>query len=68
MKGLVHGRTLVTVIVTVLVCGAATAGAAKLITGSDVKNGSLTGKDIKNGSLARDDLEGSVRSVNTGPR
>lgn len=63
MKGLVHGRTLVTVIVTVLVCGAATAGAAKLITGSDVKNGSLTGKDIKNGSLARDDLEGSVRSV-----
>ena len=32
MKDLVHGRTLVAVVVTVLVCGAAGAGAAKLIT------------------------------------
>jgi hypothetical protein len=57
MKHFLHGRTLVAVVVTVLVCGATTAGAAKLITGADVKNGSLTGKDVKNGSLTGDDIK-----------
>jgi hypothetical protein len=36
MKNLVHGRTLLAVIVTVLVCGAAGAGAAKLISRDDL--------------------------------
>ena len=57
------GRVLAAVVVTVLVCGAATAGAAKLITGADVKDGSLTGKDIKNGSLAIGDLNGDVQKA-----
>src|SRR6478736_4995937 len=33
-----HGRVLVAIIATALVCGATAAGAAKLITGSDVQN------------------------------
>jgi hypothetical protein len=53
MKNLVHGRTILAVIVTILVCGAASAGAAKLITGADVKNG----------SLSRDDLDSSVANA-----
>ena len=56
-----HGRILVAIIATALVCGATAAGAAKLITGSDVKNGSLTGKDVKDGSLTGNDIKkGSV--------
>jgi hypothetical protein len=51
MKHLVHSRTFVAVVVTILVCGATTAGAAKLITGADIKDGSLTG----------DDFDGAVR-------
>ena len=56
MKFLAQGRTLVAVIVTVLVCGAATAGAARFITGADVKNGSLSGLDLRNGSVGRGEL------------
>ena len=36
------------------------AAAAKLITGSQVKNGSLTGADIKNGSIGKADLSSSL--------
>lgn len=60
MKHLVHGRTLVAVLVTVLVCGAATAGAASLITGANVKNGSLTGNDVKTASLGQRTLSSSI--------
>ena len=56
-----RGRILVAIIATALVCGATAAGAAKLITGSDVKNDSLTGKDVKDGSLTGNDIKkGSV--------
>jgi hypothetical protein len=57
-----HGRSRMIgfVIVTAIVCSAASAGAAALITGADVKDGSLTGKDIKNGSLAKGDLDSNV--------
>lgn len=62
MKYLAHGRTVIVVVAIILVCGAASASAAKLITGGDVKNGSLTGKDVKNGSLAKADLKAAVES------
>ena len=39
-----------------------TATAAKLITGKDVKNGSLTGKDVKNRSLGVSDLSAKARA------
>jgi hypothetical protein len=57
MKDLVKTRVLVAVVLAVLVIGTATAGAANLITGADVKNGSLTGKDIKDGSLLSGDIK-----------
>ena len=49
---------------------AGTAGAAALIDGGDVKNGSLTGKDVKNKSLTKRDFRGSVRGPRgfTGPQ
>jgi hypothetical protein len=56
-------RVLVAVVATVLVC-AATAGAAAVIDGGDVRNGSLTGRDVKDKSLTKRDFRGSVR----GPR
>lgn len=54
---------LVTVVVATLV-SAATAGAAAVITGAQIKNNSVTGKDIKDKSLTKKDFSGSVR----GPR
>ena len=63
MKRFLEGRTIVAVVGTILVCAAATAGAATLINGSDVKNGSLTGKDVKNASLtAKDVKQGTLTS------
>lgn len=40
---------------------AGTAGAAAVIDGRDVKNGSLTGRDVRNRSLTPTDFRGSVR-------
>lgn len=62
MRRFLNMRTMGTVLATVLVCGAATAGAAKLITGADVKNESLTGKDVKNGSLPSHELKAKVQA------
>ena len=54
-------KTLVACVVTALLVGAGTATAAKLVTGADVKNGSLTGKDIQNGSLGAAEIrKGSI--------
>ncbi|HEV8087129.1 MAG TPA: hypothetical protein VGQ50_00495, partial [Actinomycetota bacterium] len=50
-------RTVVVVIAAMSLCSAAAAGAAQLITGADVKNGSLTGDDIKSGSIPKGDLQ-----------
>lgn len=58
-----RGRTVAAVVMTALICGAASAGAANLITGADVKDGSLTGKDIKQGSIPKSDLEKAVQSA-----
>ena len=54
-SGLGGIRTVVVVIAAMLLCSAAAAGAAQLITGADVKNGSLTGDDIKSGSIPKGD-------------
>lgn len=44
--------------VAVLFVGlAGTATAAKLLTGKDIKNGSITGKDVKNGSITGKDIK-----------
>jgi hypothetical protein len=46
----------------------AVTGAAHLITGKDVKNGSLTGADVKNGSLTKADLAPGIGARGaTGP-
>jgi hypothetical protein len=42
-----RGRTVVTIVLALLVCGAATAGAANLITGKDIKEGSIPRGDLK---------------------
>jgi hypothetical protein len=42
-----RNRTVAAVVVTLLVCGATTAVAAKLITGKDIKNGSIAKADLK---------------------
>lgn len=55
--------THVAVIVAVLLAIGGTSYAAVVITGKDVKNGSLTGADVKNKSLTKKDFKGSV----TGP-
>jgi hypothetical protein len=56
-------KVVLAVLATALVC-AATAGAAQLIDGGDVRNGTLTGRDVKDRSLTKRDFRGSVR----GPR
>ncbi|MBF4163686.1 hypothetical protein [Nocardioides acrostichi] len=45
----------------VLLSAAGGATAARLITGKDVKDGSLTGKDIKDGSVKKADLAGPIK-------
>jgi len=57
------GRTIAAVVVTMLLFGATTAVAAKLITGADVKNGSLTGEDIKANSIPKGDLKNGVQNA-----
>jgi hypothetical protein len=63
MRNPERGRTLAAVVVTILILGAATAGAAQLITGKDVKNNSLTGKDVKKKSLPKKDLKKDVQNL-----
>jgi len=51
----------VLVATAILVLGiAATAGAARLLTGKDIKNGSLTGADLRNGSLGAKEFSDSA--------
>ena len=57
MHQLGRSRTVIAVVAIIVVCGAASASAAKLINGGDVKNGSLTGKDLKNGSVTGKDVK-----------
>ena len=45
------GRTILACVVSVLVVGAATATAAKLVTSGDIKDGTIKSADIKNGTI-----------------
>jgi hypothetical protein len=50
-------------IVALLLAMAAGATAKTLITGKDIKNGTVTGKDIKNGSLQKADLSAAAQEA-----
>ena len=63
MKYLAHSRTVIAIAAIILIGGMASAGAAALINGGDVKNGSLTGKDVKNGSLSKTDLKAALKNA-----
>jgi Collagen triple helix repeat (20 copies) len=54
-------KSIVTAVVVALVASVGTAGAATLITGKNVLDGSLTGKDVRNGTIAGADLAKGVR-------
>jgi hypothetical protein len=57
-------KAIAVAVVAMAIVGGGAAGAARLITGKQVKDGSITGWDIKNHSLKPVDFKGSVR----GPR
>src|SRR3954452_16271567 len=63
---LTYANVMSTVGVFLALGGTATA-AKSLISGRDVRDGSLTGRDIKNRSLTEADLARSVRSRLRGP-
>jgi hypothetical protein len=49
--------------VTLAVAGAGTAQAANLLTGADIKDGTITGKDIRSGSITGSDIKvGSIQA------
>jgi hypothetical protein len=52
----------------VMLLSVGVAGAAKLITGKDIKNHSITGKDIKKGSLPLSVLKGAPPAGQQGPK
>lgn len=54
-------KVLFIAVVGILVLGAATAGAQRLITGADIKNSTIQGKDVRDKSLTPKDFRGSVR-------
>jgi hypothetical protein len=67
MRGrLTYANVLVTALAFLVLAGTSVAqdavsSAATLITGKQVKNGTITGKDVKNHSLTTKDFKGSVR-------
>jgi hypothetical protein len=58
-------KVLAAVAVTLLVAAATSATAATLITGKQIRNGSITGKDVKNRSLTQSDVRFSRGNVIT---
>jgi hypothetical protein len=54
-------RVNLAVLVALLVVSGSSATAASLITGKQIKDGSVTGKDVRNRSLTPADFLGSVR-------
>jgi hypothetical protein len=55
-------KTLIACAVTALLVGGGTATASKLITGKDIRNGSVTGKDIRKGSISENRLSRGLRA------
>ena len=58
-------KTIVACALVALAVGATTATAAQLITGKQIKNGSITGKDLKRGTVTKKKL--SPRSARSWP-
>jgi hypothetical protein len=56
----------VLLVVALVLCSGTTASAAFLITGKQIKDGSVTGRDVRDHSLQTTDLKGVVRGP-TGP-
>ncbi len=54
-------------ILSIVLISAGSATAARLITGKDIKNGSVTGQDIKNKSIGAVDLSAGAKKSLTGP-
>ena len=54
-------KLVVVAIAAALAASTATATATTMITGAQIKNGSVSGKDIRDGSLAKRDLSAAVR-------
>jgi hypothetical protein len=54
-------KTIVACVLVALAVGATTATAAQLITGKDIKNGSITGKDIARKSIGKKKLTAAVQ-------
>ena len=55
-------RTVLAAAVVALLLGGGTATASKLLSGKDIRNGSLTSEDIRNGTLREGDLARAVRT------
>lgn len=53
--------TVALVVAALIVCSAGAAGAAFLITGKRIKDGTVTGRDVRDHSLTAKDLKGVVR-------
>lgn len=56
-------KAIAVAVVAMAIVGGGMAGAARLITGKQIKDGSITGWDIKNHSLKPVDFKGSVRGL-----
>jgi hypothetical protein len=55
-------KTILACVAVALIVGTTSATAATLITGKQIKNGSITGQDLKNGSIKGADLAQGIRS------
>lgn len=60
-------KTIAVVAATTALVGASSAGAAKLITGGQIKNSTITGVDVKNHSLTSADFRGSLTGARGAP-
>jgi hypothetical protein len=65
-RRLTYANVLVTALAFLVLAGTsiaqdAVSSAASLVTGKQVKNGTLTGKDVKNHTLTKKDFKGSLR-------
>lgn len=55
-------KTILACVAVALIVGATSATAATLMTGKDIKDGSITGRDLKDGSVKRADLSRAIRA------
>jgi hypothetical protein len=60
-------QTILAVAATAVVCSTASAGAASLITGAQIKNGTVTSADVRDGSLRLHDFAPGTVEQLVGP-